>query len=157
MQSTNQTMGRKGLFAIIAAVLFAATTLGFSGVSSARNGGAEVVGGGGAPAAVCAPVKSLTYRGDARVGETGLSSIDVNYSTAPCDKTIPTRVEVVMFQSSTGEIVYSDTDALASGKFTVFGVKVRTSYQVKVSVVNATTGEVTGSQTIFAAAIPKGV
>lgn len=155
MQSTNQTVSRKGLFAIIAAVIFAAVTLGFNGVSSARNGGAEVETN---PAvAVCSPVKSLSYKGDARVGETGLAAIDVSYSTAPCDKTVLTRVEVVMFQSATGEVVYSDTDALASNKFTVFGVKVRTSYQVKVSVVNTATGEVTGSQTIFAAAIPKGV
>lgn len=157
MQSTNQTISHKGLFAIIAAVIFSAVTLGFSGVSSAKNGGPEVAGGGGATAAVCTPVKSLSYRGDARVGETGLSSIDVSYSTAPCDKSVLTRVEVVMFESATGEVVYSDTDALSSNKFTVFGVKVRTSYQVKVSVVNAVTGEVTGSQTIFAAAIPKGV
>ncbi len=47
-------------------------------------------------------------------------------------------------------------DAAASGRFTVV-VTARVSYQVKVTVTDAVTGAVEGSQTIFAAAVPKGV
>ena len=117
----------------------------------------EVTSGGTPVPATCNPVKSLSYRGDARVGETGLSSIDVSYSVSPCDKTIPVRVGVAVIESIPNTVVYENQDALMSDKFTVFGVKVRTSYKVVVTVYNALTNEVLSSSTIFAAAIPKGV
>jgi len=140
---------KKGVAATAALIILAGAT----GVS------AKEITSGGTPAGTtaCAPVSSLSYRGDARVGETGLASIDVSYSTKQCDKTVTQRVAVQMFENATGDVVYDNADAAASSKFTVFGVKVRTSYIVRVSVYNAATGALIGSQTIFAAAIPKGV
>jgi hypothetical protein len=140
---------------LIASFIVGAVSFGFIGASSAKE-----ITSGGAPAggnvAVCSPVKSLSYRGDARVGETGLAAIDINYSVAPCDKN-PVRVSVVMFESANGAVFYDNQDAALSGKFTLFGVKVRTSYQVVVTVYDAQSNAVVGTQRIFAAAIPKGV
>ncbi|MEY2665813.1 MAG: hypothetical protein RLZZ480_918 [Candidatus Parcubacteria bacterium] len=114
-------------------------------------------GGGGGVTTTCNPVSSLTYKGDARVGETGLAGIKVSYTVKPCIKNQAVRVGVEVYESATGLRIYEDTDALLSNTFDVFGVKVRTSYTVKVTVYDRLTGEVVGTRSIFAAAIPKGV
>ena len=114
-------------------------------------------GGGGGTTTTCNPVSSLTYKGDARVGETGLAGIKVSYTVKPCLKDQVVRVGVEVYESATGVRIYEDTDALLSNTFDVFGVKVRTSYTVKVTVYDQLTGGVVGTRSIFAAAIPKGV
>ena len=122
---------------------------------------AKEVTSGGTPAGTgtvaCDPVSSLTYRGDARVGETGLASIKVSYSVKPCDKNQSVRVGVEVYENATGIRIYDNPDSLFSNTFEVFGVKVRTSYIVKVTVYDSVTGAVVGTKSIFAAAIPKGV
>jgi hypothetical protein len=119
----------------------------------------EITSGGtvGVGTVACDPVSSLTYKGDARVGETGLASIKVSYSVKPCDKTQAVRVGVEVYENATGVRVYDNQNALFSNTFDVFGIKVRTSYIVKVTLYDAVTGSVVGTKSIFAAAIPKGV
>ena len=120
----------------------------------------EVTSGGIPPATTpvtCNPIKSLTMKSDTRVSETGLAATDLNYSVTPCDKNVPIRTEVTVAEWLTHTVVYSDTDAASTGKFTVFGIKVRTTYQGTVTVYDALTGEVLGTQSVFTAAIPKGV
>ncbi len=96
-------------------------------------------------------------KADPRVGELGFASLDMNYSVKPCDKTQTVRIVVEVIESRTGEVIYQDTDAVASGKFTLPGIKVRTSYTGRVTVLDATTGEVLGVRSAGVAAIPKGV
>jgi len=114
-------------------------------------------GGGVGGTTTCNPVSSLTAKGDPRVGETGLSSIDVSYSVKPCINGQMVRVQTDVYESLTGASAYLNTDSPLNGKFTVFGIKVRTSYTVRVTVTDTATNAVVGTQTIFAAAIPKGV
>jgi len=110
------------------------------------------------PVVVCSDVKSLTYKGDARVGELGFGQILVNYSVSPCDTTTPVRVEVSLTQNiADATPVYLDENAALSGKFTVNGVLVNTSYIAKVTVYNAATNEIISSSQIFAAARTKPV
>ena len=136
----------------VAAVLFALSAIGLTSAKEITSGGGTGVGG----TATCSPVKSLSYKGDARVGELGFASIDINYSVSPCDKTVPVRVIVSLTQNIAGaEPTYLDVDAPLSGKITVNGVLVGKSYLAKVQVLNAQTGEVLGSSQIFAAAVRK--
>jgi hypothetical protein len=120
----------------------------------------EITSGGtvgtGVPVA-CNPVSSLTAKGDPRVGETGLASIDVSYSVKPCVNGQAVTAQAEVYEYLTGTSAYLNPAAPLNGKFTAFGIKVRTSYIVKITVYDATTGAVVGSQSVFAAAIPKGV
>lgn len=130
---------------IISAILFTASSLAFA--KELASGGVIT------PAATaCDPVKSITYKGDATTGETGLASITVNYSVSPCDKTVPVRIGVTMVETASGVAFYTNNDSLLSDKFTMFGVKPNTSYVVTVTVYNTTTGEVLKTSSIFAAA-----
>lgn len=139
---------------LLSAVLAIATFTG-TGITMAK----EITSGGnpaGGSTAVCSPVKSLSYKGDARVGETGLASIDINYSVSSCDKTVPVRVEVTLIQNIAGaEPLYVNDDALTSDRITVFGVQVGKSYIARVRVFNRNSGELIGSSQIFAAAVRK--
>lgn len=141
---------------LVAAVVGAGLLVGAaSGAASAK----EVTSGptGTAATTTCSPVSSLTYRGDARVGETGVSSITISYGVKPCDKN-PVIVDVRLYLSADPTAVAYDNPAAAlDGKITVGGVKVNTSYTAKVSVYDAATGTLVGSQQIFAAAKTKPV
>lgn len=140
---------------LAAAVVGAGLLVGAaSGVASAK----EVTSGPtGTATTTCSPVSSLTYKGDARVGETGVSSITVSYGVKPCDKN-PVIVDVRLYLSADPTAVaYDDPAAALDGKITVTGVKVNTSYTAKVSVYDAATGTLVGSKQIFAAAKTKPV
>ena len=138
-----------------AALAAGTLALAFAGPAAAKeiaSGGAT----GGTTAPACSPVTSLKYKGDATTADTGVATVSVDYATKACDSD-PVTVSVVMWQSALPtNVLWSDAAAPASGRFTV-GVQARVSYQVKVTVTDAVTGAVEGSQTIFAAAVPKGV
>ncbi|MFN8020114.1 MAG: hypothetical protein U0Q03_01190 [Acidimicrobiales bacterium] len=127
-----------------------------AGSASAKEVGSG--GGGGGTTATCNPVTSLTYKGDARVGETGLASIDVSYGVKPCDSAQSVVVTTKVAQlTNPANVVWDDPAAPQNGRFTVFGTTTRTSYLVTVSVYDASTGVLAGTRSITAAAIPKGV
>ena len=54
-------------------------------------------------------------------------------------------------------VIWDDQNAPVNGKFTAFGVKLRTSYIITVAVYDAATSELVGQLSAFAAAVPKGV
>lgn len=139
---------------IAAAVLGATVIVGaFAGTASAKEIGS---GGGTVTTTTCNPVTSLSYKGDATTSDTAAATVQVNYGVKSCTKS-PVTATVTMFQSAVpSNIIYQDLNAPLSGKFTV-GVTARVSYQVRVDVYDAATGVRVGGQTIFAAAVPKGV
>jgi hypothetical protein len=141
----------------VAGVLVAGLmTVALAGTASAK----EITSGGGTggTTTTCSPVSSLTTRGDARVGETGLASIDINWGVKPCDSKQAVTVDVTMYESANpAAVAYSNPAAPLSGRVTVFGIKIRTSYTVKVTVRDAATGALVGTGTAFAGATPKGV
>lgn len=116
-------------------------------------------GGGGVTApAACSPVSRLTAKSDPRAGETGFATSDVSYGVKPCTNGQAVTVAVSVYETlNPASVVYSDPAAALNGKFTVVGIKARTSYTVKVVVTDAATGAVAGTGTITTAAIPKGV
>ena len=93
----------------------------------------------------------------AGVGETGLASIDVTYSVKPCDATPVTVTTRVAEWFDPTAIAWDDAAAPLSGKFTVFGIRLRTTYRVAVEVRSAVDGSLLGSQQVGVAAVPKGV
>ncbi len=135
-------------FLIIAVVAF----LGATQFASAK----EVASGGTPVSTTCNPVSSISYKGDARVGELGFASIDMKYSVKPCDSNAVT-VKVELIESSNGTVVYSNSAAPLSSTITVNGVKVNTSYTIVVSVYDASTGNLVGTSKAFAAAKTKPV
>jgi hypothetical protein len=52
-------------------------------------------------------------------------------------------------------VVWNDPQAPLSGKFTVYGVKLRTTYKVTVTVRDAGTGALVGSASVSASATPR--
>ena len=115
-------------------------------------------GGGGTTTPTCNPVSSLTVRSDARAGETGLATIDVSYGVKPCDgKQVVTAATKVSEYLNPTVVAYQNPSAPLNGKFTVFGVRVRVTYKVTVSVYDAATGAFVGELSTYTAAIPKGV
>ena len=109
-----------------------------------------------APSTACSPVSSLRAQGDTSTGETGMASIDVDYSVKPCDSKQEVTVETNVAESfDPTAVVWNDPQAPLSGKFTVYGVKLRTTYKVKVTVRDAGTGVVLGSSSVSASATPK--
>lgn len=112
-------------------------------------------GGGGGGAVVCSAVKSLTAKGDARVGETGLASIDLNWSVKPCNPGQAVRVVATITNRTSKEVVYLDVDAALSSKVTVF-VASRQVYNCAISIVDAVTGLVLETKTVSVSTIPKG-
>lgn len=140
----------------IVAVLAVIVSMNIMGGTHAK----ELASGAPAPKPVvtCSDVKSLTYKGDARVGELGFGQILVNYSVSPCDPATPVRVEVSLTQNIAGATpTYIDENAALSGKIAVNGVLVNTSYIAKVTVYNVASNEVISSSQIFAAARTKPV
>jgi hypothetical protein len=95
---------------------------------------------------------------DPRVGETGLATIDVDYSVKPCQSKQVVTVESRLTEyADPSAVLWDDPAAPTSGRFTVAGVKLRTTYAVTVIVRDATTGATVGSATQLTAAVPKGV
>lgn len=147
-----KTFTKEKLLIVTSILMFALSLSGFSSAKEITSGGNPTTGG----TVVCSNVKSLSYKGDARVGETGLASIDINYSVSPCDKTRPVRVEVILVQNVTDATpLYQNDNALMSDKITVFGVLVGKSYLAKVNVYDANSGAFIEARQIFAAAVRK--
>lgn len=143
---------------LLAAGLFSAALIGLA----PATGFAKEIGSGGATGGVttptCSPVSSLVVKGDAKTAETGLASIAVSYGVKPC-----TNGQAVMASVTVSEylnpsvVVYDNPGAPLNGKFTVFGVRLSTSYKVTVTVVDTATGTIAGSQSAYVAAVPRGV
>ena len=130
--------------------------ISFAGAASAKeigSGGGTATGGTG----VCSPISNLSAKADPRVGELGFASIDVRYGVKPCDAGAVTVTTNVAEWLTPASVVWNDTAAPLNGKFTVNGIRVRTTYTVTVTVRSAADGSVVGTSTIFTAAIPKGV
>ena len=147
---------RRSIGPKLAAVAVAVLALvGVTSEAALAKGGTEAE----APAApvACSPVSSLGYKGDARAGETGIATITVTYGVKPCDKR-PVRVDArVRLNAAPATEVYANADAPLSGKFTVAGVRVNTSYIATISVFEAQAGPLVGSKSTFPAATTKGV
>ena len=150
-RSASTTRSRRTLAVLIGSAVLAAAV-------PAAVFAKEITSGGTTTSTACQPVTSLSYKGDARVGETGLASITISYATKPCANGQRIVTSVKMYETANpASIAYENPDAASSGKITVAGVKVRTSYIVTVSVTDANTGLLVGSLSIYAAAVPKGV
>lgn len=149
----SMTMGRRVLMAAAGVGLLAASMAGPALAKEVDSGSGA---GTGATTTTCNPVNSLTYKGDYRAGETGLSSIMVSYDVRPCDKTRPVVIDARLYLSADSTAVaYDDPAAPLSGKFTVYGVKANTSYIAKITVTDVATGAVVGTRQIYAAAVRK--
>ena len=155
-QSRTNLSGRRIVgIAVGSAALVGAIGMGIVGSAGAKEiGSGGTVGGVTAPA--CSPVTSLKYKGDATTADTGLATISVDYVVKSCDGNAVTA-DVVVYESATpSNVLFDVTNTPLSYRFTTV-VRPRVSYQVKVTVHDAVTGATVGSQTIFAAAVPKGV
>ena len=137
---------KSGMMAVVAGLLIGAATM-----ATAK----EVTSGGGTGIVACSPVKALTAKGDARAGETGVATVQVGWSVTPCDKAQSVRVEVLVSDSVTKEAWFTNPEAGLDGKITV-AVPARRGYACKVTVYDAATGDLVGSQTVYASTVPKG-
>src|SRR4051794_36882500 len=137
---------------LLLATTAAAAVLSFAGPASAKE-----IGSGGTPTGTaCSPVSSLKALGDVRAGESAVASIDVDYAVKPCDSTQVVTVETTVAEYlDPTAVVWDDTAAPENGGVTVFGIKLRTTYLVTVTVRDAVTGALVGSATKSAAAVPK--
>lgn len=104
----------------------------------------------------CSPIKGVTAKGDARVGELGIASVQMGWSVAPCDKAQAVRVVASITEWQSKTVLYTDIDAGLSGKL-VLAVAPRFSYACTVSVYDAATGVLLDTSTVFASTTPKGV
>jgi hypothetical protein len=139
-------------------LVFAAAAV-TAALSLAAPASAKEIASGGTPvSSTCSPVSNLKAQGDARAGETGLATIDVDYDVKPCNSKQAVTVETTVAESfNPSVVVWDDTAAPESGRFTVSGVKLRTTYKVTVIVRDAATGSTLGTASVSAAAVPKGV
>ncbi len=150
----NVAVGRTLRRALIATAGVGLVAASLAGPAMAKEVGSET--GAGTTTTTCNPVKSLSYRGDYRAGETGLSTITVTYDVRACDKARPVVVDAQLYLTADpSAVAYDDPAAPLSGKFTAVGVKGNTSYIAKITVTDAGTGAVVGSRQIFAAAVRK--
>ena len=144
---------RRGAVVALTAGLLVA---GAAGTASAKEIGSGT--GAGITTTACDPVTSLTYKGDARAGETGLATIMVSYNVKPCDKSQAVTVDARLYLTADpSAVAYDDSNAPLSGKFTVFGVKANTSYIAKITLTDSVSGAVVATKSIYAAAKYKGV
>ena len=129
----------------------------FSGTAVAKEiGSGGTVGGVGT--AVCNPVTSLTVKSDPRVGELGFASIQTSYGVKPCTNGQAVTVEAKISEwANPSVVIYDDPNAPLNNKFVANGVRLRVTYQVTISVYDATTGALAGTLSAFTAAVPKGV
>lgn len=127
--------------------------VGVAGVTTAKE---LASGGGTVTTTACTPVKSISAKGDARVGETGLASVQFGWSVAPCDKTRPVFVVASITDWQSKQVYYTDIDAGLDGKVVV-AVAAGRSYACTVAVYDAATGVLLGTQTAYASTASKGV
>lgn len=112
-------------------------------------------GGGQVTSTACNPVKSVVAKGDARVGETGVASVQFGWSVSPCDKGQTVVVTATITDTVSKQVYYADIDAGTGGKVVVV-VPARRGYACTVAVYDATTGVLLGAQTAYASTTPKG-
>jgi len=142
------------LAAVTTALVVAAfLSLSFMGTSNAKE--LESGGGTGVVTTTCSPISSFTAKGDGKVGETGLGSVDMNWSVKPCIKNQNVTVQAQVINWNTKEVVYADDAALLSGKVSLL-VKNRTPYQTKVTVYDSVTGAVLATPSQVVGTTPKG-
>jgi len=137
--------------ATIGAALLVGTIAGTAGAKEIGSGGTTTVG-----TTTCSPISSLVVKSDARVGETGLATTQVDYGVKSCIKGQTLTAQVTVSEYATGAVTFDYVDAPLTGRFTI-AIKVRTTYVVRVTAYDAATGAVAGTQTAFTAAVPKGV
>lgn len=140
--------------ALLGTALLAAALPATSFAKEIVSGGVAATGG----AVACSPISSLTVKADPKVGETGLASVAVTYGVKPCTngQAVTTNVTVAEYLAPS-VVLYDWQNAPTTGKFTAFGVRVRVTYKVTVTVVDTATGAIAGTQSAFVAAIPKPV
>ncbi len=112
-------------------------------------------GGGGGGVAVCQPITSLTVKGDGKVGETGLGSVQMGWGVKPCDASQAVNVTVTIANYTTKAVVYTDGAAPLNGKITV-AVPSRQLYLCTVTVVDVATGAVIQTRSTTVSTTPKG-
>ena len=137
---------KSGMMAVVAGLLIGAATM-----ATAK----EVTSGGGTGFVACSPVKSLIAKGDARVGETGVATVQVGWSVTPCDKAQSVYTVLTIADTQTRQIYYTATDAGLGGKITAV-VPSRRSCMCTIAVYDTATGALVGSQTVYASTVPKG-
>ncbi len=137
------TAGLLGLVMLVSQVVTLSAEIGAGG------------GGGGGGAAVCQPISSLTVKGDGKVGETGLGSIQMGWGIKPCDASQAITVTVTVSNWTTKAVVYTDSDAVLNGKITV-AVPSRQVYLCTVTVADAATGTVLQTRWATVSTTPKG-
>ena len=126
-------------------------------ITSVGTANAKEIGSGGTPApTTCSPVSSLTAKGDARVGETGLASVTISYQVKPCTKGQTVNVAVALYRTANpADVFYRDPAAPLGAKLTLAGITVSTSYTFRVDVTDAATGAPVGSASVYAGATRK--
>jgi hypothetical protein len=138
------------LVSVAGALVLAAVT----GTASAK----ETAGGTPAAPAACSPITSLGYKGDPRVGETGLSTVTVSYAVKPCVPGQSVTVAARVFLSTDQSIQpYDESSIPLSGKFVAVGITPNTSYTATITVTDTATGAVVDTRSIFVAAKTKPV
>lgn len=114
-------------------------------------------GGGGGGGSVCTPISSFTVKGDYRAGETGTSTIDVNYSIKPCINGQVLSVRSEIYKWDTKQIVYFEENTPLSRKYTFRQAGLYGLYGIKLYVYDATTGALVASQVLTVSLVSKGV
>lgn len=156
MSHTEATSKRPRKFLVLAlggAALLAAAVPATSFAKEIGSGG----GGTTTGTTTCSPITSLTVKADPKVGETGLASLDATYGVKPCINGQTVTVDVNVSEYLTGALFVDMPSSPLNGKFTLNGIKVRVTYKVTVTVVDAATGALAGTQSAYVAAVPKGV
>jgi len=136
---------------ILAVAAGIAAAVSFVGPASAKEQAAGTVGfstlPAPAPAGTCSPVKSFKHSTVVGVGDTGLSTVSVDYSVKPCDSKQAVTVEVAIAEKfAPGTVLYDDPQAALSGKVGT-GIQLETWYQITITVRDAATGATVGSAT----------
>jgi len=114
-------------------------------------------GGGGGGGSVCSPISSFNVKGDYRAGETGTSTIDVNYSIKPCINGQLLSVKSEVLDWDTKEVLYTESNTPLSWKYTFRQSGLYGLYTVKLYVYDVTTGTLVATQSISVSLVSKGV
>ena len=138
--------------AAVGIALLVGTMAGTAGAKEIGSGGTT----GGTVTPTCSPISNLTVKSDPKVGETGLALTQVDYGVKACTNGQVLTVRTTVAEYSTGTLVYDNPNASLTGRFSV-AIKIRTTYVVTITAVDAATGTVAGSQSAWTAAVPKGV
>lgn len=127
--------------------------LSISGLEERR----EITSGGGGGGSVCSPISSFNVKGDYRAGETGTSTIDVNYSIKPCINGQLLSVKSEVLDWDTKEVLYTESNTPLSWKYTFRQSGLYGLYTVKLYVYDVTTGTLVATQSISVSLVSKGV